>query len=82
MDKFIHQKLVVAENSGDIVSQSNHTGTGEGCQVNHTVRILPSRKGQRIGKDQPALGIGIEDFNGFAVEIADNITRFLGRSAG
>ena len=52
------------------------------AKIDHVVRLLLSGEGQRIGKDQAPLGVGVQNLDGFAIQIANDIARLLRVVAG
>ena len=59
-------------------SQRDHAGAGKGRHVNDRVRLEAAAVMQGIGKQQPALRIGIDDLDGFAAGRGQHITGTVG----
>ena len=63
---FARQRIIVGKQPADDMPQRNHAGTGQRGDVNDRCRLKPFGIGQGVAEDQPALGIGVEDFHGLS----------------
>src|SRR5579862_704523 len=66
-----HQRLVIAHHARMMMAERHDAGAGEGRQIDHRRRPEPSRVVQGVAKDQPSLGVGVENL--------DRLTRGAGR---
>jgi hypothetical protein len=75
------QFRVFGEDTGNLLTQGDDAGAGEGCQIDQGVRlILFDRPGHGVDENQPPFGVGVADFNGLARIGTDDIPRADGRS--
>src|SRR5690554_221653 len=78
--QFAGQLLVVGQQAGGVMAQGNNAGAGQGCHVDNGFRVVLLHVGEGITQDQPAFGVGVEDFDGLATEGGDDIAG-AGRTA-
>ncbi len=67
------------------MSEGPHTGSRQGRQVHQKIQLLPDGLGQvgeRIGQDQPTLGVGVDDFDRGAASSLNDVTRAGGPFTG
>ena len=55
--------LLGAHHAGDPVAERDDHVAGQGGDVEDHVGLLLGRADQRVGQDQPALGVGVEDLD-------------------
>ena len=72
------QFVIVREQPGVFLAKCHHDGAGEGCQIDHELRLetflnVP----QHVGQDETALGIGVEHGNRLAGHRFHHIARPL-----
>ena len=54
--------------AGARVAERHDAGAGERRVVDEEVGLERARVGERVGEDQAALGVGVDDLDGLAVE--------------
>src|SRR5690554_2440462 len=73
--QFVGQFIVIGQQAGGLVTQSNDTGAGEGSHVDHGFGVEFFHVGEGVAQHQPAFDVGVEDFNGHAAQGGDNVAR-------
>ncbi len=61
-------------------AEGDDAGAGQGRDVDDRARLEAARKGDAVAEDQPALGVGVQHFDGLARHRSDDVAR-LGRAA-
>jgi len=74
--------LVRTKDADVDVCQRNDDGTGEGRRVNDMGHAELLGVVDSIGQDEPAFGVGVQDFNGLAGHSGLDVAGFLRFSAG
>ena len=74
--------LLVTEQSRSAQTQSSHSGTGQGSDVQDDVRVRLGSQGDTISHDQAALSVSVQHLNGTAITHGDNVLRAQCVTAG
>ena len=70
------QRFIIAEDASAVMAKRGDDAARQRRQVNHRARAkAPRGIGQRIGQDQPAFRIGIQNLDCLAAMGAQDITR-------
>ena len=80
--QFIHQFLIVAQQTAGSVAECDDAGAGKGGHVHYRLWFELGGVSERVAQNQTAFGVGVEDFDGGAVHGGNNITRFAGTGIG
>ena len=73
--------VVVGEKPHVQVAQRDYDGAGQGGGIHQVRAALMARVGERVGQDQTAFGIGIDDFDRLAGHRGHDVARPLGAAA-
>ena len=71
----VGEAVVAREKSGRPISQRDHCRPGQCCQIDELGGTAPGGIDESIGKDKPTLGIGRENFHGYAVHSSNDVAR-------
>ena len=64
-----------------VVPERDHDRARERRQIDDRGRLVAPRVDERVGQDQPTLGVGVDDLDGLAEVRLDDVAR-LDRLAG
>jgi len=81
LENSIAKRVIAGEQADVQMSERHHNRAREGGGVHQVGAALLAGVGEGIGEDEPAFGICIDDFDGFAGHGRDNIARALGAAA-
>jgi len=73
--------VVIGEQADVNVAEGYNDGSGEGGYVHHVRRALAFGVFNGVDKDQAALGVRVEYFDGLAAEAGDDVAGALGVAA-
>ena len=74
--------FVIAEESSGGAPEGNHTGAGEGGQVNNGLGVVFCGQTEQVPQDKAAFRVGIADFNGFPHTGGEDVRRAIGLMGG
>ena len=74
--------LLVTEQSSSAQTQSSHSGTGQGSDVQDDVRVRLGSQGDTVSHDQAALSVSVQHLNGTAITHGDDVLRAQCVTAG
>src|SRR5206468_12948270 len=80
--ELVGKRLIIAKKTSNRWTESHHAGARQCRQVDHVIRLFLRGERQGVGQDQSTLGVGVENFAGLALHLADNVAGSLGVSAG
>ena len=67
--------VVGAHQPRDLVAERDDTRAGERGEVDDRVGLVLGRERQRVGEDQPAFGVGVQDLDRLAVAHREHVAR-------
>ena len=71
----VSERRVIAEQPVRMSTQRNDAGPGQGRDINDGGGLVALGVAQRIAQDQPALGVGIENFDRLPGQTGDDVAR-------
>ena len=74
--------LLVTEQSRSAQTQSSHSGTGQGRDIQDDIRVRLGRQSDTISHDQAALSVSVQHLNGTAITHGDDVFRAQCVTAG
>ena len=74
--------LLVTEQSRGAQTQSSHSGTGQGSDIQDDVRVRLRSQSDTISHDQAALSVSVQNLNGTAITHGDDVLRAQCVAAG
>ena len=77
LEQPIGERLIVREEPGDLGAERHHAGTGQRRQVDDRVGLGVGGERERVGEDQPSLGVGVQHLDGLVVPESDDVARLL-----
>ena len=81
-NQLVRQRVVVRHQAGNVVAKSNHTGAGEGGDVNDRFRLEALNVGQHVTEYQTAFSVGVQHFYRLARHGGQDVTRAIRATAG
>ena len=74
--------LLVTEQSRGAQTQSSHSGTGQGSDIQDDIRVRLRSQSNTISHDQATLGVSVQHLNGTTVTHGDDVLRAQSVAAG
>jgi hypothetical protein len=65
--------IIVGEQPGGDMTKGHNDAAGQRCQIDHGARLFRQRIGQRVGQDQPAFRVRVDDFDRCAIVHAQHV---------